>query len=51
MSNSTETSREVPMSVKLQRALDGITAELREHFKDQLPALMSRVRDINETSI
>jgi hypothetical protein len=36
---------------ELQRALDGITAELREHFKDQLPALMSRVRDINETSI
>jgi len=36
---------------ELQRALDAITAEVREHFKEQLPALMSQVRDINETSI
>jgi hypothetical protein len=36
---------------ELQRALDGITAELQERFNDQLPALMSKVRDINETSI
>lgn len=36
---------------ELQRALDGVTAQVREHSKDQLPALMSQVRDINETSI
>jgi gas vesicle protein len=36
---------------ELQQALDDITAEVREHLKDQLPALMSQVRDINETSI
>jgi hypothetical protein len=36
---------------QLQQVLDRITAEVRKHFKDQLPVLMARVRDINQTGI
>jgi hypothetical protein len=34
---------------ELQQVLDGITAEVRRHIKDQLPVLMATVRDINQT--
>jgi len=33
---------------ELQQALDSVTAEIRKHCKDQLPALMARVREINQ---
>jgi hypothetical protein len=36
---------------KLQHLLDGITAQMRQHLKDQLPALMAKVREINETAV
>jgi hypothetical protein len=33
---------------ELQRVLDAITTEIRKHSKDQLPALIARVREINQ---
>ena len=36
---------------ELQHALDSITTEIRKHCRDQLPALMARVREINQSGI
>jgi hypothetical protein len=35
----------------LQHVLDGLTAQMRKHLKHQLPALMAKVREINENAI
>lgn len=35
----------------LQQVLDGITAEVRKRFQDQVPALLAKVREINQTAI
>lgn len=36
---------------ELQHVLDGLTAQMRKHLKHQLPALMAKVREINENAI
>jgi hypothetical protein len=35
---------------ELQRVLDGFAAQMRKHLKHKLPALMAKVREINETA-
>jgi hypothetical protein len=35
---------------ELQHVLDSVTAEIRKHCGDQLPALTARVREINQSS-
>ncbi len=36
---------------ELQQVLDGITAEVRRHVKDQLPVLMAKVREANQSGV
>jgi len=36
---------------ELQHVLDSVTTEIRKHRKEQLPALMARVQEINQTTV
>jgi hypothetical protein len=36
---------------ELQHLVDGLTAQMRKHLKDKLPALLAKVREINETAV
>jgi len=36
---------------ELQHVLDGLTAQMRKHVKHKLPALMAKVREINDTAL